>query len=246
MERRGSWVLQRSRHWLRGAPPAGWRQPWVSSAALALLAQVRQDAWRCRHETGRAVLSETVLSALANVPREHFVEPAQAAYSYLNRALPIACQQTISQPYIVALMTDLLDLSATDRVLEVGTGSGYQSAVLAPLVGQLCTIEIIPELAVRAAARLRRWGYGNILFCTGDGYRGWDEGCLFEAIIVTAAVATIPPRLLAQLRPGGRMVLPLGAEHQTQQLLLVTKRQDATLCQRAVLPVRFVPLTGRH
>ncbi|MEE8499094.1 MAG: protein-L-isoaspartate O-methyltransferase, partial [Kiloniellales bacterium] len=148
--------------------------------------------------------------------------------------------------YIVALMTDLLEPAPGARLLEVGTGSGYQAAVLAELGLEVYTIEIVPELGEQAAARLKRLGYGTAATRVGDGYNGWPEGAPFDGIVVTAAAGHVPPPLIAQLKPGGRMVIPVGPAFMVQQLVLVTKAKDGTLRTRQLLPVRFVPLTGRH
>jgi protein-L-isoaspartate(D-aspartate) O-methyltransferase len=164
--------------------------------------------------------------------------------AYDNRPLPIGHGQTISQPFVVALMTELLDLEPDDTVLEVGTGSGYQAAVLAELAGTVCSIEVIPELAHTAANALGSEGCTNVLLRTGDGGLGWPERAPFDAIIVTAAAPEIPPALVAQLRIGGRMVIPVGPRHGDQELVLLTKDTAGEVTQRNVLPVAFVPLTG--
>ena len=171
---------------------------------------------------------------------------SDAASAYANRPLPIGHGQTISQPFIVALMTDLLDLQADHRVLEIGTGSGYQAAVLAALVKQVHTIEIIPELAQSAERRFERLGIGNISVKTGDGYFGWPEAGPFDGIMVTAVGPDVPPDLLKQLKVGGRMVLPVGSQYGTQNLTLVTRLADGKHKAEQVLPVAFVPLTGDH
>jgi protein-L-isoaspartate(D-aspartate) O-methyltransferase len=160
--------------------------------------------------------------------------------------LPIGYGQTISQPYIVALMTDLIKPRPGDRVLELGTGSGYQAAILAELTGEVYSIEIIEELGKQARDRLSRLGYDNITLRTGDGYYGWEEHAPFDAIVVTAAAGHVPPPLVAQLKPGGRMVIPVGSRFLTQQLVLIEKQADGQLITRQVLPVKFVPLTGDH
>ncbi len=187
-----------------------------------------------------------VLEALATVPRHEFVPPELRDYAYANRPLPIGHGQTISQPYIVAVMTDLLDVQSGDRVLEVGTGSGYQAAVLSTLVREVFTIEIITELATSARDRLARLQYTNVETRSGDGYYGWPEHAPFDGIIVTAAGTHIPPPLLQQLKPGGRMVIPVGTRFLVQELVLVTKQADGTITTRQILPVAFVPLTGGH
>jgi protein-L-isoaspartate(D-aspartate) O-methyltransferase len=193
--------------------------------------------------TGRPVLSGAVMAAMGRVPRHRFVPVSQGAFAYDNRPLPIGEGQTISQPFVVALMTDLLDPKAGDIVLEVGTGSGYQAAVLAELVTKVYTIEIVEPLARRATHLLEQLGYRNIEVRVGDGYNGWPESAPFDSIIVTAAPAKVPKRLVDQLKPGGRMVIPAGGPSDEQQLLIVEKRPDGTTTTRRTLPVRFVPLT---
>ena len=191
-------------------------------------------------------LDPRVMEAIATVPRHQFVPDDQRAHAYENRPLSIGHGQTISQPYIVAIMTDLLKLKPGDRVLEIGTGSGYQAAILAPLTETVFTIEIIEPLARQAQARFRRLGYANIRSRIGDGYYGWEEHGPFDAIIVTAAADHVPPPLIKQLKPGGRMVIPVGGRFLTQQLVLVSKDDDQHVTTRQILPVRFVPLTGEH
>ena len=194
-------------------------------------------------ETGRARFSDAVMAAMGKVPRHRFVPPAQERFAYDNRPLPIGEGQTISQPYVVALMTDLLDLKPADRVLEVGTGSGYQAAVLAELGAKVYTIEIVEALGRRAARTLVDLGYRNVEIRTGDGYGGWPEAAPFDAIVVTAAPAAVPQPLIDQLKPGGKMVVPVGAPFEVQHLLLVQKQADGSTATRRTLPVRFVPLT---
>jgi protein-L-isoaspartate(D-aspartate) O-methyltransferase len=188
----------------------------------------------------------TVLAAMERVPRHEFVPWLERPFAYDNRPLPIGHGQTISQPYIVAAMTALLKVGAGDTVLEVGTGSGYQAAVLAELGAKVATIEIVAPLAAEASERLRRLGYASVTTRAGDGYEGWPERAPFDAIVVTAAASHVPPPLVRQLKPGGRMVVPVGATFQVQQLLLVEKHADGTVTTRQVMPVRFVPLTGGH
>lgn len=190
---------------------------------------------------GRDISNPRVLAAMAKVPRHDFVPPDQRDFAYQDRPLPIGYGQTISQPYIVAFMTEALAPQPTDRVLEVGTGSGYQAAVLAGLVAEVFTLEIIEPLAQRAEATLRRLGITNVRVRAGDGYRGWPEHAPFDAIIVTCAPEAVPPPLVAQLKNGGRMIIPVGAY--TQSLVLLENR-DGSLHERDVLPVRFVPMTG--
>lgn len=192
----------------------------------------------------RGIDDARVLDAMRRVPRHRFVPEALADQAYGDQPLPIGHDQTISQPYIVALMTQLARPAPGDRVLGVGTGSGYQAAVLAELAGEVYSIEIVTPLATRAALTLHRLGYSNVAVRSGDGYAGWPEHAPFDAIVVTAAPERIPPPLLEQLAPGGRLVIPVGPLHATQELRVVEKREDGSLRERVVTPVRFVPLTG--
>ena len=210
----------------------------------ALMAEIEAEMRETARWTGRARLSPRVAAALAKVRREAFVPPRSADAAYANRPLPIGHGQTISQPFVVALMTELLDLEPDDSVLEVGTGSGYQAAVLAELAGKVFSIEVIPELASSAAAALASEGYANVVLRTGNGGLGWPEHAPFDAIIVTAAAPDIPPALIEQLRPGGRMVIPVGPPHGDQELMLLTKDAAGEVTRRNILPVAFVPLTG--
>ncbi len=191
------------------------------------------------------LLSERVLEAIGAVERHEFVPEPYRRAAYANRPLPIGHGQTISQPYIVALMTELLDAGPEARVLEVGTGSGYQAAVLARLARHVYTIEIVEPLARRAAGDLKRLGFQNVTVRAGDGYKGWPEHAPFDGIIVTAAPAQIPPPLLAQLRPGGRLVIPVGPEGGIQSLMLVEKGLDGKIARRSIIAVRFVPFTRK-
>jgi len=209
-----------------------------------MLEAIRESVRSSASYTGRSKLSDRVLAAMASVPREDFVLPAYRHQAYDNTPLPIEAGQTISQPLIVALMTDLLDPQPADIMLEVGTGSGYQAAVLSGLVDQLYSIEIVEELADSAAAVLANLGYDNVTVRAGDGYAGWPEHAPFDGIIVTAAADKIPPPLLQQLKPGGKLVIPVGAEHGYQELLLVEVDESGEISKRSILPVRFVPLTG--
>ena len=199
-----------------------------------------------RDYLGKAGLDARVVQALATTPRHAFVPERQKRHAYKNRPLPIGYGQTISQPYIVAVMTDLLGVDEDDVVFEVGTGSGYQAAILAALVKQVYTMEIIEPLGLSARARLERLGYDNVEVRLGDGYYGWEAHAPFDAIIVTAAASHVPPPLLAQLKPGGRMAIPVGGQFFRQQLMLVEKDAAGTVTTRRVLPVAFVPLTGKH
>jgi protein-L-isoaspartate(D-aspartate) O-methyltransferase len=194
------------------------------------------------HGTDR--LAPAVLAAMRQVPRHEFVPADVQGTAYDNRPLPIGYGQTISQPYIVALMTDLAKPDKEDVVLEVGTGSGYQAAVLSPLVSRVYSIEIVEALAKRASEQLTVLGYGNVTVRHGDGYHGWPEHGPFDAIIVTAAASHIPPPLVKQLKPGGRMVIPVGPPFMAQNLMLVEKDAQEQVHTRALLPVQFVPLTG--
>ncbi len=187
-----------------------------------------------------------VIKALRDVERHRFVPPGERRYAYENRPLPIGHGQTISQPYIVALMTDLVAVAADDVVLEVGTGSGYQAAILAEIVGHVYSIEIIEPLHESAAGRLAMLGYDNVTTRLGDGYYGWAEHAPFDAIVVTAAASHVPPPLIEQLKPGGRLVIPVGGRFMTQQLLLIEKTDDGEIITRQIAAVRFVPLTGEH
>jgi protein-L-isoaspartate(D-aspartate) O-methyltransferase len=211
-----------------------------------LIDEVAEDVAQTRGYTGKSALDERVMRVLGSVGRHRFVPPELQSQAYQNRPLPIGHGQTISQPYIVALMTDLLEPEAGDVVLEIGTGSGYQAAVLSRLVSRVYTIEIIPELAVSSAKRLARLGFSNIEVKNADGYYGWQEHAPFDAIIVTAASSHIPPPLIEQLKPGGVLMIPVGPAFQVQQLSMVRKGIDGGITTRQVLPVRFVPFTGEH
>ncbi len=209
-----------------------------------LLEEIHQEAVETREYTGRAAFDPRVLAALRSVPRHAFVPVQMRQRAYGNHPLPIGHGQTISQPYIVALMTDLIDPGPDDVVLEVGTGSGYQAAVLASLVKQVYTMDIVDALARDAEARLRRLGYDNVEVRSGNGRLGWPEHAPYDAILVAAATPAIPPALVAQLKPGGRLVIPLGAAHEAQELRVLDKDLQGRLHEHGVLPVAFVPLTG--
>ena len=191
-------------------------------------------------------ISEKVLSIMKKVPRHRFIPEGSIYAAYYNRPFPIGHGQTISQPYIVALMTELLAPDKQDTVLEVGTGSGYQTAVLAEMADKVYSMEIIEPLATRAAKLLGELGYANIRVRLGDGSKGWPEYAPFDCIIVTAAANRMPQPLLEQLKPGGRMVIPVGGWLHIQELILITKDHDGTTHQENILPVSFVPLTGGH
>lgn len=192
--------------------------------------------------TGLREMSPRVRAALARVERHRLVPSGQRALAYRNHPLPIGHGQTISQPYIVALSTDLIAPGPRHSVLEVGTGSGYQAAVLAETVARVFSVEIIESLGKEAAENLRNLGYSNIEIKIGDGYQGWPEKGPFDAIVVTAAAPRVPDALVAQLKPGGKMVIPVGAPGETQELLLVTKGAAGDSSRKKILPVRFVPL----
>jgi len=202
--------------------------------------QARHEMVRTQIEA-RGVSNEAVLSAMRSVPRHEFAPDHAPELTYTDRPLPIGYGQTISQPFIVAYMTQLLRPDPSDRVFEVGTGSGYQAAVLGEIIDSVYTIEIVPELAQTATVRLARLGYDNVVVREGDGYGGWPEHAPFDGIIVTAAPDSIPPPLLDQLAPGGRLVAPVGPTGGTQQLTVVTKQSDGRIEREQVMPVRFVP-----
>jgi protein-L-isoaspartate(D-aspartate) O-methyltransferase len=207
-----------------------------------MVAEVEAMYAETRSETGLAAMSPAVRAAMGKVERHRLVAHEQRAAAYRNHPLPIGSGQTISQPYIVALSADLLDPKAQDSVLEVGTGSGYQAALLAEMVRQVYSIELIESLGTAAAARLAEMGYRNIEVRIGDGYAGWPEKAPFDAIVVTAAAPQVPPALVAQLKTGGRMVIPVGGTDVIQYLKVLTRRADGGYDEKRVLPVRFVPL----
>ena len=229
----------------------------VSSTALT----VEDDYSRQREKMIRAIeadviatsayldknsLDPRVMEAMNTVPRHALVPTKYRSKAYLNRPLPIGYGQTISQPYIVAIMTDLLNTQPEHRVLEVGTGSGYQASILSRLVQQVYTIEIIEELGMRATKDIAELGYNNIQVRISDGYYGWEQHAPFDCIVVTAAASHVPPPLIQQLKPGGRMIIPVGSSFLTQQLLLIVKDNEGNVTTQQILPVRFVPLTGSH
>src|SRR5467141_74116 len=215
-----------------------------AAARARMVAEIAAMARETGAETGRPRFSDAVMAAMGKVPRHRFGPALQDNLAYENRPLPIGEGQTISQPYIVALMTDLLDPKPGDKVLEVGAGSGYQAAILAELVAKVHTIEIVVPLAKRATQLLGELGYRNVEVRIGDGYGGWPAAAPFDSIIVTAAPAAIPQPLVDQLKPGGRMVIPIGGSSEVQQLLVVEKQADGRTTTKRTLPVRFVPLTG--
>jgi protein-L-isoaspartate(D-aspartate) O-methyltransferase len=238
--------------------PLRWTLAALFAAALPFAAPAQDDTARARERlvreiaadaretapyTGRTQFSPRVMDALTKVPRHLFVPPDQRPYAYENRPLPIGHGQTISQPYIVALMSEFADVQPGQRVLEIGTGSGYQAAVLAEMGAEVHTIEIVEAVGRAGAQALRDAGYGRVRTRIGDGYAGWPEAAPFDAVLVTAAAPEIPAPLVAQLKPGGRLVIPVGARGETQQLMVGIKRADGTLETRRTIPVRFVPLT---
>jgi protein-L-isoaspartate(D-aspartate) O-methyltransferase len=229
--------------WLIGAAGQGWWASVASAADTNVLAAARKRMVREQLSSpGRGITNSRVLAAMDKVPRHEFVPERLRSLAYDDGPLPIGHGQTISQPYIVAFMTERLEPKPGDRVLEIGTGSGYQAAVLAELVAEVYTIEIIEPLAKRAEADLKRLSYTNVHVRAGDGYKGWPEAAPFDAIIVTCAPEKVPQPLIDQLKDGGRMIIPVG-ELDNQELVLLTKKGNQ-LEKRAVLPVRFVPMTG--
>ncbi len=208
----------------------------------AMLDAIRSDTAETASWTGRRDLSPRVWAAMAKVERHRFVPDADAPYAYINRPRPIGHGQTISQPFIVALMTELLDLDPADRVLEIGAGSGYQAAVLAELAREVYTVEIVEALGRAAERRLQDLGYGNVHVRIGDGFKGWPEAAPFDAIIVTAAPERIPETLIEQLKPGGRLVVPLGRQWEPQSLQRCVKGEGGKLACENKLPVAFVPM----
>lgn len=224
-----------------GSSPAGdWEQ-----LRQDMMRSVEADVKRNHQVLGRPRLSPEVAAAMANIPRHEFVPSEYRHRSYENTPQPIGKGQTISQPTIVALMTDLLRPAKNDTILEVGTGSGYQAAVLSQVVSVVHTVEIVPELAQSAKKRLARLGYNNVVVHTGDGYMGLPQTAPFDGIIVTAAAARVPGPLLEQLKPGGRLIIPVGPAAYTQWLTVWTRDEEGMFHEEALLPVRFVPLTGK-
>ena len=216
----------------------------LTAERAAMVREVERSAAHLAGLPGAVPISAPVLAALASVPRHAFVPPEHASDAYRNRPVPIGYGQTISQPFIVALMTELLQLKPDMRVLEVGTGCGYQTAILARLARDVFTIEICAPLAERAALTLASLGIDYVRFRTGDGFDGWSDAAPFDAILVAAAPTEIPPALIAQLRVGGRLVIPVGGGK--QKLIVVEKQSDQSTVLREILPVCFVPLTRQH
>jgi protein-L-isoaspartate(D-aspartate) O-methyltransferase len=225
---------------IAGMPAASIPQQDAAADRQRMVAEIDAALASAAGKSGVSRLDPRIRAAMAEVPRHEFVPAGYKSAAYRNQALPIGQEQTISQPVIVALMTQLLQPKKTDRVLEVGTGSGYQAAILSVLAREVHTVEIVPELGKMARANLDRLGYTNVRTRIGDGYQGWAEHAPFDAIIVTAAPDHIPPALIAQLRPGGRMVIPVGGFD--QELKLLVKNADGTATATGVAPVRFVPL----
>ncbi len=212
--------------------------------AEEMVRKIDHDCRTTSSYTGISAFAPEVMQAMAEVPREAFVPDELKPWAYENRPLPIGNGQTISQPYIVALMTDLLRPTRNDVMLEVGAGSGYQAAVLGRLVKKLYTLEIVPTLAKNAASLLEKLGYTNVEVSQGDATKGWPEHAPYDGIIVTAAAEQIPPALIEQLKPDGRLVIPVGAPHRPQELLLVQKDAQGHLRRKNILPVAFVPFTS--
>ena len=214
----------------------------LTAAHQRLLDEISADAGETAFYTGRERFSDAVMAAMKAVPRHRFVRPSDSGFAYINRPLSIGFGQTISQPYMVAVMAELLNLEPDHRVLEIGTGCGYQAAVLAEIAGQVFTIERVPELAAAAGERLAQLGYDTIRVRHGDGYLGWPEEAPFDALIATAAPERIPPALTGQLKAGGRLVIPVGRPYQSQTLMVGVKHDDGSIETRASLPVAFVPM----
>ncbi len=230
------------------------RSIWLSMAMLSVVAAIssgdgsmdhKRDLMVGRDLRGRGITNEAVLQVMGEVPRHRFVPATEREFAYGDHPLPIGHEQTISQPYIVAAMTELIQPRPEHRVLEIGTGSGYQAAVLSRLVKSVYTIEIIPALGRTAAELLSTEGYTNVEVRVGDGYAGWPENAPFDGIIVTCGAEQIPAPLLEQLKPGGIMVIPVGASYHVQELTVIRKDNAGRISTDRVMPVRFVPMTGR-
>jgi len=216
--------------------------PGRATERAQMVHEIERETEATQSLTGIARLSPRVLAAMGRVPRHVFVPEEQSPRAYDDAPLPIGWGQTISQPFVVALMTELAAVQEGSRVLEIGTGCGYQTALLAELADEVFTIEIVPELAAAARLRLSRLGYTRVKTRVGDGYLGWPEEAPFDAIVVSAAAPLVPPALEAQLRPGGRLVIPVGRAYHSQELLLIEKDVSGALHERVILPVAFVPL----
>ena len=215
----------------------------ASATAETMLEAIARDARETGDKTGRPVFGNAVMEAMRTVPRAAFVPEAEKPFAYENRPLPIGHGQTISQPFVVALMTELLDVEPGARILEVGTGCGYQTAILCALGATVYSVEVVEPLATAAAARLAALGYAQATIRAGDGHAGWPEEAPFDGIIVTAAAPSVPAALLAQLKPSGCLVIPVGRAGETQHLQRIVKRADGSSEAKTVLPVAFVPLT---
>lgn len=220
------------------------KEPDYKKELMDLINTIKMEAKLTADSTGRPEFSERVYQAMRDTPRHLFVDEALRTSAYEDRPLPIGYGQTISQPYIVALMTDFLDLDKNDRILEIGTGSGYQAAILSRLAKEVYSIEIVKELAENAKKRIGTLGLKNVTVKQGDGYFGWIEHSPFNGIIVTAAASHIPPDLIKQLAPGGRLIIPIGQPFQVQYLTLVKKTKRDKLETKKIIPVQFVPFTG--
>lgn len=218
----------------------------LQPALERMLKEIAAEARSTRRFTGKDAFADEVMTALRNVPRHRFVPGQLQDSAYDNRPLPIGHGQTISQPYIVALMTDLLAPGPGHRLLEVGTGCGYQTAILATLAAEVYSVEIVAPLAEQSAALLAELGYDNIHTRIGDGYYGWPEHAPYDGIIVTAAAPEVPDALIEQLKPGARLVIPVGTPYSSQDLLLIEKEANGKIRRKSVLPVAFVPLTGER
>ena len=214
-----------------------------AAARAALIRGIERHVEQTANYLGRSELSDRTVTALAETPRHEFVPDSLRRLAYEDRPLPIGHEQTISQPYIVAIMTDLLDLEPGCTALDIGTGSGYQAAVLAELCDHVYTIEIVEPLGIEARERLERLGYDNVTVRIGDGFHGWPEHAPFDGIVVAAVADEIPAPLLDQLKPGGRIIMPVGDVWGHQELILARREADGSLAETEVLPVRFVPLT---
>lgn len=211
---------------------------------MAMIERIKQNAQAARRFTGRPALSGRVLRTMALVPRHEFVSARLRRFAYFDTPLPLGHGQSISQPFLVALMTDLAGVRKTDIVFETGTGAGYHAAILSRLARRVVSVEVIAPLALRASATLRRLGYRNVRVIAGDGYHGWPKGGPYDVIIVKEAVVDIPPPLLAQLKPGGRLVAPIGPRKGPQFLTLIEKGANGAITRTPVLPVRFTPMQG--
>lgn len=225
-------------------PAAGADTPEYKAGRRAMVRTIESEAEMAGSRTGRPQLSRRVIEAISQVPRHAFVPEDLRAAAYDDRPLPIGHRQTISQPYIVALVTDLLDLAPDARVLEVGTGSGYQAAVLAEVAADVFTVEWVPELAAAAKKRLARLGYGNVRVRQGDGAQGWPENAPFDGILLSCAAVEFPEALIQQLAPGGRLVAPVGSRGYGQVLTVLEMEASGEVSRRPILPVAFVPLLG--